>query len=577
MSTRVLMVYPRFPDTYWSFSHALPFVGKRASLPPLGLLTVAGMLPPEYDVRLADLNVAPLAPEDVRAADVVFVSAMIAQKGSFDDVVRLCNDCDTPVVAGGPYPTTSHGRIRGVDVFVLGEAEPTLPTLLADLEAGRPKRVYGDPGRADMTRSPTPRFDLVDLGMYDSMPLQYSRGCPYECEFCDIIELFGRVQRTKSPPQFVGEMEALYQTGFRGPVFVVDDNFIGNRPKTRDLLRAVVDWQEARGFPFTLSTEASIDLARDEELLGLMEAAAFTMVFVGIETPDEATLAFTGKRQNLRASALDSIRAIQGRGIEVTGGFIVGFDTDPPDIFDRQIRFIQEAAIPAAMVGMLTALPGTRLHRRLASEGRLLEDSSGNNTHDLSLSFATRMPPETLIAGYKRVLAEVYEPARYFERCAELVRRLPATTRAVQHVTWTNVRALLLSILKQGFSPYGRAYLGFLAGVLARRPRQFPDAVSLAIRGYHFFAITGRILEAEALAALLARAARSLGARVARVAACGRSRLARSLRRSIVRVLMRARRRYRALGADVQLQAARAFREFSRQCRLWLDRLRVLG
>ncbi len=577
MSTRVLMVYPEFPDTYWSFSHALPFIGKRASLPPLGLLTVAGMLPDDYDVRLVDLNVAPLLPQDVEAADIVFVSAMIAQKSSFEDVVRLCNERDTPVVAGGPYPTTSHERIRGVDVFVLGEAELTLPRLLADLEAGRARRVYRDRGRADITRTPAPRFDLVDLSVYDSMPLQYSRGCPYDCEFCDIIELFGRVQRTKTPEQFARELDAVYDAGFRGHVFVVDDNFVGNRRKTKDLLRVVVEWQKAHGYPFTLSTEASIDLAQDQELLALMEAAAFTMVFVGIETPDEATLAFTGKSQNLKASVLDSIRAIQSRGIEVTGGFIVGFDTDPPDIFDRQIRLVQEAAIPTAMVGLLTALPGTRLYRRLAAEGRLLDDTTGNNTHDVKLSFVTRMPAETLLAGYKRVLAAIYDPVRYFERCAELMRRLPDTTKVVRRVTWSGVRALLLSILKQGFSRYGWAYVSFLAGVVAHRPRLFADAVAFAVKGYHFFTITRRILEAEELADLLAREKLSLGGRVAAVAASGRARLARELRRTIVRVLIRVRRRYRALSGDVQEQAARAYREFSLQCRLWLADLRVLG
>jgi len=567
------MVYPKTPTTYWSFDHALPFIGKRAAIPPLGLMTVAAMLPADYDVRLIDLNVAPLRRRDVEEADIVFVSAMIVQKRSFEEVVRLCNACAKPVVAGGPYPTSCHDKIKGVDIFVLGEAELTLHRLIADLEAGRPRRVYRESRRIDITCTPPPRFDVVDLAAYDCMPLQYSRGCPYSCEFCDIIELFGRVQRTKTPEQFGREMEAVYQAGFRGHLFVVDDNFVGNRRRTRDLLRAVVEWQRTHGFPFTLSTEASIDLAQDEELLVLMREAAFTMVFVGIETPDAETLAFTSKKQNLKAPVLDSVRKIQSHGLEVTGGFILGFDTDPPDIFDRQIRFIHEAAIPTAMVGLLTALPGTRLCRRLAAEGRLLEDSTGNNTHDLNINFVTRMPRETLVAGYKRVLAEVYRPGPYFERCAELLRRLPETALAVRTVSWSGIRALLLSLLKQGFSSYGLAYLRFLIGVAARRPRHFADAVSAAIKGYHFFAITRHILDADALTCELAETTLSLAGRVEEALRSGRTWLARQLRGNVAVALSRVRRRYQGLTVEGKRRLEQAFHDFEERCSLWLAAL----
>jgi radical SAM superfamily enzyme YgiQ (UPF0313 family) len=574
--TKVLMVYPRTPSTYWSFDQALPFIGKRAALPPLGLMTVAAMLPPGYEVRLVDMNVAPLRRQDIEAADIVFLSAMIVQKDSFEEVVRLCNDCGVRVVAGGPYPTTSHERIKGVDAFVLGEAELTLGRMLQDLEAGHLQRVYRSDDRADLATTPPPRFDIIDLEAYDSMPLQYSRGCPYSCEFCDIIELFGRVQRTKTPQQFARELDAVYNAGFRGQVFIVDDNFVGNRARTRELMRTVVAWQTAHDFPFTLSTEASIDLARDEQLLSLMEQARFTMVFVGIETPDEETLRFTNKMQNVRASVLDSVRTIQSRGIEVTGGFIVGFDTDPGDIFERQIRFIQEAAIPVAMVGLLTALPGTQLDRRLASEGRLLAESTGNNTHDLNVNFVPRMPLPDLLRGYARVLAEVYRPRRYFARCRELMRRLPRSSVTVRGISWGEVRALLLSVLKQTFSSYGLSYLRFIGGTIALRARRFPDAVGHAVKGFHFFSITRRVLALQAFETLVADETRRLSARVAAAVGEGRARLARETRGAVLRVQARLTRLRRRLTADLRPRADRSFAAFAERCSLWLAELQPI-
>jgi radical SAM superfamily enzyme YgiQ (UPF0313 family) len=575
--TKVLMVYPRTPSTYWSFDQALPFIGKRAALPPLGLMTVAAMLPPGYEVRLVDMNVAPLLREDIEAADIVFLSAMIVQKDSFEEVVRLCNDCGVRVVAGGPYPTTSHERIEGVDAFVLGEAELTLGRLLQDLEAGRLQPVYRSDERADLASTPAPRFDIIDLEAYDSMPLQYSRGCPYSCEFCDIIELFGRVQRTKTPQQFARELDAVYDAGFRGQVFIVDDNFVGNRARTRELMRTVVAWQTVHDFPFTLSTEASIDLARDEQLLSLMEQARFTMVFVGIETPDEETLRYTKKMQNVRASVLESVRTIQGHGIEVTGGFIVGFDTDPEDIFERQIRFIQEAAIPVAMVGLLTALPGTQLDRRLASEGRLLAESSGNNTHDLNVNFVPRMPLPDLLRGYARVLAEVYRPRRYFARCRELMRRLPRSSVTVRGISWGEVRALLLSVLKQTFSSYGLSYLRFIGGTIALRARRFPDAVGHAVKGFHFFSITRRILALQAFETLVADETRTLSERVGAAVIEKRARLARETRGAVLRVRARLARLQRRLAADLRPRADRSFAAFAQRCSLWLNELQPIG
>lgn len=574
MRRRILMVYPAIPSTYWSYDHALPFVGRRSAIPPLGLMTVAALLPPSYEVRLVDLNVATLTEADVLAADLVFISAMLVQSASFAEVVKMCNECGKPVVAGGPYPISSHEQIQGVDHFVLDEAELTLPAFLADLESGSPQRMYRSSQKPDISRTPPPRFDLIDVSAYDSMPLQYSRGCPYECEFCDIIEMFGRTQRTKDPEQFVAELQAVYATGFRGSLFIVDDNFVGNRRKTKTLLAHIVAWQRERGFPFVLSTEASIDMAADDELLDLMVQAGFTMAFVGIETPDVQTLSYTQKAQNTRTDLMASVRKIQARGIEVTAGFILGFDTDDEGVFDRQIAFIQEAAIPVAMVGLLMALPNTALHRRLHREGRLLGNSSGNNTHTLSLNFTPRLPEEVLVAGYKRVLSEIYSPPLYFERCTALIDRMPAPSRRGGPIGLREIRALGLSLLRQSFSPYGLRYLRYLIHALRTKPRLFPTAVALAIKGHHFFTITGEIPRAEAFSRMVDRIERVLRERVRRVIARRKTATAVAMEARIESHLRRMVRRYGEFGEGMQRYMEQAFTRFVRRCETWIAMLR---
>lgn len=574
MSRRVLMVYPSIPSTYWSFDHALPFIGKRSAIPPLGLMTVAALLPPGYEARIVDLNVSRLTTADIQAADLVFVSAMLVQSASFTEVVKRCNRLGKPVVAGGPYPISSHEQIQGVDHFVLDEAELTLPAFLADYEAGSPRRVYRSSEKADISRTPPPRFDLIDVSAYDSMPLQYSRGCPYECEFCDIIEMFGRTQRTKEPEQFLAELQTVYDTGFRGSLFIVDDNFVGNRRKTKALLTHIVAWQRERGFPFYLSTEASIDMADDDELLDLMVDAGFTMAFVGIETPDVQTLSYTHKRQNTKTDLMASVRKIQARGIEVTAGFIVGFDTDDAGIFDRQIAFIQEAGIPVAMVGLLMALPNTALHRRLAREGRLVGGSTGNNTHSLSLNFTPRLPENVLVEGYKRVLSELYSPRRYFERCTALVDRLPNRNQHQGPLGWREVRALGLSLGRQAFSPYGARYLRFLLHALRAKSRLFPLAVALSVKGHHFFTITGEIPRAEAFSQMLDRIERAVRARVRRVVVRGKTATAAATEARIGALLVRLGRRYGEFGEGMQRYMEQAFRRFVGRCETWRALLR---
>lgn len=497
ISKSVLLVYPEIPPTYWSFKYALPFIGKKASIPPLGLLTVAAMFPPDYDVKFIDMNVTPLTDEMIAGADLVFTSAMIVQKESLAGIAGRCKRLNVPLVAGGPYPTSSYKKIEDVDYFVLNEAEVTLPQFLYDLERGQAKPVYTDQGKADITATPLPRFDLLSMGDYSSMALQYSRGCPFNCEFCDIIELFGRKLRTKTNEQFSRELDLLYSVGWRGSVFIVDDNFIGNKQRVKQLLSVVADWQKQRKYPFDLFTEVSVDLASDEELMDLMSAAGFNMVFVGIETPVEETLINEGKKQNVRQNLLDSVTTIQSKGMEVAGGFIVGFDSDPQDIFERQIQFIQGAGIVLAMVGLLTALPGTRLYHRLEKEGRLLKDSTGNNTHDLQLNFKTRMDAGALLDGYKQIIAYIYSPKAYFDRCLKFLRNLNPHQNSSRKVRSEELYAFSMSLLRQTFSPYGYYYLRYLVKSFIIKPRMFPEAVRQAIMGHHFFKITREILAVD--------------------------------------------------------------------------------
>jgi radical SAM superfamily enzyme YgiQ (UPF0313 family) len=495
---KALLVYPEMPATYWSMRYAMPFLGRKAALPPLGLLTVAAMLPSDWETRLVDMNVEPLLREDVEAADLVLTSAMLVQRAALEDLIALCREAGTPLAVGGPYPSSCQDSIEGVQFLVLGEAEVNLQPFLEDFQAGVARHCYDDPGHPDLTATPPPRYDLADSGKYAGAALQYSRGCPHSCEFCDIVELFGHRPRTKTPAQFIAELDLLFAAGWRGSLFVVDDNFIGNRSQVRRLLPELARWQEARQYPFSLFTEASLDLAADEALMESMVDAGFNMVFVGIETPDRATLEAIDKHQNSHSDLLASVQAIQRHGLEVSGGFIVGFDEDRADIFDRQIRFIQEAAIPTAMVGLLTALPNTRLHRRLQAEGRLVGTSSGgSNTENLELNFRPRMDADLLRKGYRRVLENLYSPRRYFARCLELLVRLKrgkASCRRVRLMEW---RAVCHSLLRQTFTRYGLAYWSYLLEGLARRPLMASEIVALAVKGHHFFTLTNGLLALE--------------------------------------------------------------------------------
>lgn len=490
---KILLVYPIFPETYWSFRHALSFVGKKAAFPPLGLLTVSAMLPENWERRLVDMNVEPLSKSDIEWADMVFLSAMIVQKESLDEVVQLCNELGKPVAVGGPYVSTSSNLVPNADFIFIGEAETTLPEFIADLANGSPKRIYQASERPSILLTPPPDLDLIDIRRYSSMNVQFSRGCPFSCEFCDIIEIYGRVPRTKSSEQMLAELEALWVAGWRGTVFIVDDNFIGNKREVRKFLPELIRWSESRNFPFAFLTEASVNLAEDDALLELMEAARFHRVFLGIETPIVESLVEANKGQNRKRDLLESVKKIQSYGIEVMAGFIVGFDNDPEDIFERQINFIRASAIPLAMVGLLTALPDTQLWKRLEREGRLLHKSSGNNT-DCSLNFVPKMDRETLVEGYKALLRKIYSPKEFYQRSLNCLSRVKSGTVRIK-LEGVDLIAVFRSFSKLVFELGVRdrerfQFWKYLFCITVHCPRSWGNGIALAAMGYHFRKVT---------------------------------------------------------------------------------------
>jgi radical SAM superfamily enzyme YgiQ (UPF0313 family) len=492
-----LLVYPEFPPSYWGMKYALEFVGKESSMPPLGLLTVAAMFPDDYQLRVVDMNTDVLTDADLEWADVVFTSTMIVQQMSLEQVIDRCKLHRVPIIAGGPHPTTFYKEIEGVDHFVLGEVENVFPAFLEDFAKGAAARVYSPPEKPDVTRTPLPRYDLIDLRKYGTMALQFSRGCPFDCEFCDITKLFGRVARTKTTDQLLQEFDLLYGLGWRGALFLVDDNFIGNKKAALELMPAVAEWQRARGYPFSLFTEASVNLARMDSLMDAMVDAGFSMAFLGIESPNPEALLKTKKKQNTSKGKenylLEAVRTIQQKGMEVMGGFILGLDGDREDVFDAQIEFIQQAGIPFAMVGLLTAIKGTDLYDRLEREGRLLKESQGDSVN-FSLNIVPEMDRQVLLEGYKRVLRTIYDPSlkNYFERCLTMLGNLKIAEHSVRRVGKAEILAFVRSLCRQTFSRQGPAYLKFLARVLKDHPKMLPEAVRLAIVGYHLTKVTSQ-------------------------------------------------------------------------------------
>jgi len=482
---KILLVYPEFPDTFWSFKHALKFVHKKAGAPPLGLLTVAAMLPSEWKKRLIDLNETDLTDEELAWADYVFISAMIVQRKSAQTVIKRSKIAGIQVVAGGPLFTMGHEQFPDVDYFVLNEAEETLTPFLRDLEQGQARRVYTSDEFPDIHQTPAPLWKLANLKNYDSVSIQFSRGCPFNCDFCNVTSLLGHRPRTKTAAQIIAELDSIYALGWRKSIFFVDDNFIGNKKYIKtELLPALIEWRKDKvGIRF--STEASINLADDPELLSLMVQAGFDAVFVGIETPNEDSLAECSKNQNKGRDLVESVKHLQRAGLQVQGGFIVGFDNDSTSIFQQQIDFIQKSGIVTAMVGLLQAPLGTRLYERMQKEGRLVNEFSGDNV-DGSTNIIPRMGLETLREGYREILSHIYAPKFYYERVLTFLREYnPPKIRF--HPDPQYILALGRSIYQLGIRGVERIhYWRLFFWTLFRRPRLFPLAITLAIMGFHF-------------------------------------------------------------------------------------------
>ncbi|HHT9116214.1 MAG TPA: B12-binding domain-containing radical SAM protein, partial [Candidatus Wunengus californicus] len=481
----ILLVYPEFLDALWSFKHALKFINKRANTPPLCLLTVAAMLPVEWTKRLVDLNVMRLTEEDLLWADYVFISAMAVQRKSVQEIIERCKEAGVKVVAGGPLFINEYEQFEGVDHFILNEAELTLPYFLDDLGRGCAKRVYKTSEFADIKKTPIPLWELTDLRHYASMSIQFSRGCPFHCEFCNVTTLFGNRPRIKTVEQILAELNSLYNIGWRGSVFFVDDNLIGNKRYIKtELLPALIEWKKSKTGT-TFYTEASINLADDEELMQLMGKAGFDMVFIGIETPDEKSLDECGKKQNKNRDLLKDVKRIQQAGLQVQGGFIIGFDNDTPSIFKRQIDFIQKSGIVMANVAILQAPTGSKLYERLRREGRLL-GQMGFQVVDSVTNFIPNMDLDTLQEGYKEIMRYIYSPRHYYHRIKTLfLEYKPLKIDIPKSIK--NILSLLRSIYYLGIIGKERFhYWKLLLWTSIHRPKLIPLAIRLSIYGHHY-------------------------------------------------------------------------------------------
>jgi radical SAM superfamily enzyme YgiQ (UPF0313 family) len=502
--TNCLLVSPRFSEfSYWNYREVCELFDARYPSAPLGLITVAALLPQAWTIRLLDLNVREMDTALIDWADVVMAGGMIPQQRNLLDLIDLVHARGKRIVVGGQDPTSQPHVYARADYLVLDEGELTVPKFLAALEAGATRGIYRSAEKPDVTGTPTPRFDLLELRKYLHVGIQFSRGCPFNCEFCDIIELYGRKPRTKTPEQVLRELDCLYQLGYRGHVDFVDDNFIGNKKAVMGFLSELLPWSRRRNFPFYFSTEATINLADDAKLLELMEAVDFRYVFVGIETPDPALLIRTQKKQNLRHPIVESVRRLNEHGMVVTAGFILGFDGETREAADAIAACVEASGIAMAMVGLLTALPGTQLTRRLAREGRLPDEYSVLRPGEVDqasggLNFTPTRPRAEILDDYAAILKRLYAPRSYFDRVRTLslqLRRRPKQRESARG-RWTEIGALARVIWRLGFGR-GTAWYFWrdVVTVLRTRPGNFEAAIHLIALFLHFRTHTESVVQ----------------------------------------------------------------------------------
>ena len=489
----ILMIYPKFPDTFWSFNYAVGFIGKKAAFPPLGLLTVAALLPEEWPKRLVDENVARLTDGDILWADMVFIGGMAVQREAVNRIIAQCRSLNATTVAGGPLFTSEPEAFDTIDYLVLDEAELTMPNFLSDLENGCPKKIYRASKFCNAGQTPIPLWHLLNIKRYASLSIQFSRGCPFNCDFCNVTALFGHKPRLKTPEQIISELDCIYEMGWRSSIFFVDDNFIGNKGFLKEkLLPALIQWRKGKkGCVFF--TESSINLADDSDLIHLMVQAGFDSVFIGIESPDEAALSECHKVQNRNRDLLESVAIIHRSGLQVMGGFIVGFDSDQASIFQRQIDFIQKSGIVMAMVGMLQAPPGTRLFDRLERQSRVVKQFTGDNV-DGTTNILPKMGMEALFSGYQLVMKQIYSPRNYYRRIRTLLRELKRP-KVIQPLDIQRLLSFFRAGIRLGiFGKERFRYWQLIFWTLIRRPRLISVAVTLSIYGHHYRKICERYI-----------------------------------------------------------------------------------
>ena len=488
---RALLVYPVFPQTFWSYDKILELVDRKVLLPPLGLITVAGILPQEWEFKLVDRNIRSVTEAEWQWADIVILSAMIVQKQDLLDQIKEAKQRGKLVAVGGPYATSvpDEPQNAGADFLVLDEGEITLPMFVEALEKGKTKGIIRATEKPDVTTTPIPRYDLLELDAYDSMSVQFSRGCPFQCEFCDIIVLYGRKPRTKTPAQLLKELDFLYELGWRRGIFMVDDNFIGNKRHVKLLLKELKTWQAKHQYPFSFTTEASVDLAAEQELMDLMVDCNFNAVFLGIETPDEDSLALTKKFQNTRSSLTDTVDKIIRSGLRPMAGFIIGFDGEKKGAAQRIINFVERSAIPTAMFGMLQALPNTALWHRLKKEDRLLENEQLDGNQTTLLNFIPPRPIEDIAQEYIETFWELYEPNRYLDRvyrCFLKLKETPAKS-PWKMPSLVDLKALIIVIWRQGIKRNTRGkFWHHLFSIIKENPGVWEHYLTMCAHNEHF-------------------------------------------------------------------------------------------